>query len=76
MVCYILYTVSPEVVERFNSPYVYLTSLFVLAGIIRYLHITIVDVKNGSPTRVLLHDRFIQGCIICWIATFALIIYL
>lgn len=76
MVCYILYTVSPEVVERFNSPYVYLTSLFVLAGIIRYLQITIVDVKNGSPTRVLLHDRFIQGCIICWIASFALIIYL
>ena len=76
MVCYIMYTVSPQVVERFNSPYVYLTSLFVLAGIIRYLQITIVDVKSGSPTHVLLHDRFIQGCFICWIITFALIIYL
>ena len=75
MVCYIMYTVSPQVVERFNSPYVYLTSLFVLAGIIRYLQITIVDVKSGSPTHVLLHDRFIQGCFICWIITFALIIY-
>lgn len=75
MVCYIMYTVSPQVVERFNSPYVYLTSLFVLAGIIRYLQITIVDVKSGSPTRVLLHDRFIQGCILCWIIAFALIIY-
>ena len=76
MVCYIMYTVSPVVVERFNSPYVYLTSLFVLAGIIRYLQITIVDVKSGSPTRVLLKDRFIQGCVICWIVSFALIIYL
>lgn len=76
MVCYIMYTVSPQVVERFNSPYVYLTSLFVLAGIIRYLQITIVDVKSGSPTYVLLHDRFIQGCFICWIITFAFIIYL
>ena len=76
MVCYILYSVSPEVVERFDSPYVYLTSLFVLAGIIRYLQLTIVDVKNGNPTRVLLHDRFIQCCIAGWIAAFALIIYL
>lgn len=76
MVCYIMYTVSPQVVERFNSPYVYLTSLFVLAGIIRYLQITIVDVKSGSPTRVLLHDRFIQGCVLCWLIAFALIIYL
>lgn len=76
MVCYIMYSVSPKVVERFNSPYVYLTSLFVLAGIIRYLQITIVDVRSGSPTRVLLKDRFIQGCVICWIVSFALIIYL
>ena len=76
MVCYIMYTVSPVVVERFNSPYVYLTSLFVLAGIIRYLQITVVDVKSGSPTKVLLKDRFIQGCILCWIIAFVLIIYL
>ena len=76
MVCYIMYTVSPRVVERFNSPYVYLTSLFVLAGIIRYLQITVVDVKSGSPTAVMLKDRFIQGCVLCWLVTFALIIYL
>ena len=76
MVCYIMYSVSPRVVERFNSPYVYLTSLFVLAGIIRYLQITVVDVKSGSPTSVMLKDRFIQGCIICWLIAFALIIYL
>ena len=76
MVCYIMYTVSPKVVERFNSPYVYLTALFVLAGIIRYLQITVVDVKSGSPTRVLLRDRFIQGCVLCWIVAFLLIIYL
>ena len=76
MVCYIMYSVSPRVVERFNSPYVYLTSLCVLAGIIRYLQITVVDMQSGSPTKVLLKDRFIQGCVICWLVTFALILYL
>lgn len=75
MVCYIMYTVSPEVIERFHSAYIYITSVFVLAGIIRYLQLTIVDVKSGSPTKVLMNDRFIQACIIGWILTFALILY-
>lgn len=75
MVCYIMYTVSPEVIERFNSRYVYVTSVFVLAGIIRYLQVTIVDVKSGSPTRVLVHDHFIQACIVGWTLAFCVIIY-
>jgi len=76
LVCYIMYTVSPWVVSRFNSSYVYLTSVFVLAGIIRYLQITIVETRSGSPTSVLLHDHFIHGCILCWLIAFTLILYL
>lgn len=75
MVCYIMYTVDQEVIARMNSNYVYLTSVFVLAGIIRYLQLTIVDVKSGSPTKVLMCDRFLQYCIAGWIITFLLIIY-
>lgn len=76
MVCYIMYTVSDKVVTRMNTSYLYLTSVFVLAGIIRYLQITIVDVKSGSPTKVLMKDRFIQCCILGWIFVFFLILYL
>ena len=75
MVCYIMYTVDPEVIARMGSRYVYLTSVFVLAGIIRYLQLTIVDVKSGSPTKVLMKDRFVQCSIIGWIISFVLIIY-
>lgn len=75
MVCYIMYTVSEEVVERMHTQYLYATSVFVLAGIVRYLQITIVDVKSGSPTKVLMKDRFVQLCIIGWILTFILILY-
>ena len=76
MVCYIMYTVSPEVIERFHSSYIYVTSIFVLAGIIRYLQLTIVDVKSGSPTKVLLKDHFVLACIVGWIVTFVIILYL
>ncbi len=75
MVCYIMYTVSEEVIERLGSRYLYVTSIFVLAGIIRYLQLTIVDVKSGSPTQVLMKDRFIQLCIVAWVVVFALILY-
>lgn len=76
MMCYLMYSVSPEVVARLDCEYVYVTSIFVLAGILRYLQIAIVDVKSGSPTKVLLKDRFVQACIICWVASFATILYL
>ena len=76
IVCYIIYTVSPEVEARMNSQYVYITSIFVLAGILRYLQITIVDIQSGSPTKIMLHDRFIQICLFLWACLFAFIIYL
>lgn len=75
MVCYIMYTVSDEVVERMHTSYLYVTSIFVLAGIMRYLQLTIVDVKSGSPTKVLMTDRFIQCCVLGWVAAFFLILY-
>jgi 4-hydroxybenzoate polyprenyltransferase len=76
IVAYIMYTVSPDVIQRFNCRYVYLTSFFVITGIFRYLQITIVDSKSGSPTKILMRDHFIQACIIGWIVSFLFIIYL
>ncbi len=75
MVCYIMYTVSPEVVARLGSGYVYVTSLFVLAGILRYLQLTFVKEKSGSPTAILIGDRFIHVCVAGWALTFLLLIY-
>ena len=75
MVCYIMYTISDSVIERIGNQYLYITSIFVLAGIIRYLQIAIVDVKSGSPTKILLKDRFIQLCIAGWLIAFAIILY-
>lgn len=76
MVCYILYTVQPDVEQRLGSQWVYLTSIFVLAGILRYLQIAIVDEKSGDPTAILLKDRFIQGCAVGWVLSYMIILYL
>lgn len=76
IMCYILYTLSNEVLERTGSKSLYATSAFVLAGILRYLQLIFVDGKSGSPTQILLHDNFIQTCIAGWIAMFVIILYI
>ena len=76
MVCYLMYTMSPEVIERMGTRYVYLTSGWVLAGLLRYLQNMIVFGLSGSPTKSLVKDHFIQFCILGWLASFFVIIYL
>ena len=73
-VTYILYTLSPEVTER-SSEYLYTTIPFVLAGIMRYLQIILVEKSNCNPTDILLQDRTLQFTITGWFIIFALLIY-
>lgn len=75
LVCYIMYTVSPEVIAQFHNDYLYLTSVFVLVGLLRYIQIAVVEKKSGNPTKVILRDRFIQLDGLAWLISFLLIIY-
>jgi len=75
IVAYTIYTTSTEVVERFHSEYLYLTALFVILGIMRYLQIAFVHLDSGSPTKIVLKDHFMQATIIAWIISFTWILY-
>ena len=75
LVCYIMYTVDKVDVEQFGTPYIYLTSIFVIVGLLRYMQLALVDEKTGDPTKVLLHDRFTRCVVVGWIASFLIIIY-
>jgi decaprenyl-phosphate phosphoribosyltransferase len=72
---YIMYTVSPAVVARFSTDKLYLTTAFVVIGILRYLQMIFVEKKGGAPTEILFTDRLIQFTIGAWLVTFALLIY-
>lgn len=72
---YLVYSLSPEVEARFNSSCVYLTSIFVIAGILRYMQDTMVNTGSGDPVRLFYRDPFIIGCSLLWLASFILIIY-
>ncbi len=75
LVCYIMYTVSPEVMRNFHTNKLYLTSIFVLVGLLRYMQIAVVDKRSGDPTKVVLRDRFVQLDVLAWLIAFFLIIY-
>ena len=75
LVCYIMYTVSPEVTVRTGVDYLYLTCVPVLIGLLRYIQISVVDKKSGNPTKIMLHDRFIQITVLVWLLMFLAIIY-
>jgi len=58
-----------------QNPNIYMTTLFVILGILRYLQITMVENKSGSPTKILLKDRFIQITVLCWIIAYYIFVY-
>ena len=76
LVCYIMYTVSPEVLEHFHTDKLYLTTVFVLVGLLRYIQIAVVDQQSGDPTKILLRDRITQVIVVVWLAAFLFLIYI
>ena len=75
IVSYVNYTISPAAFEKFGHR-LYYTALFVIAALMRYLQITFIHNKAGSPTDVLYKDRFIQVTLVLWAASFFVILYL
>lgn len=75
IVAYISYCVSPSIIEKFNTEDLYLTVVFVILGILRYMQLTFVQEKSGSPSKVLLKDLFLQITIVAWVISFILLIY-
>ena len=75
IVAYTIYTTSAEVVKRVDSEYLYLTALFVILGVMRYLQISFVFKDSGSPTQILLKDHFMQLTLVGWGFSFAWILY-
>jgi 4-hydroxybenzoate polyprenyltransferase len=75
LVSYLLYTTDPANMRNLGTDRLFLTVPFVMAGVLRYLQITLVEERSGSPTTVVLQDRFMLVTVLGWIATFAILIY-
>lgn len=75
LVSYLIYTTEAETMARFGTENLYYTSPFVMMGVLRYLQIALVEERSGSPTTLVLTDTMLIGCILAWVVTFGLLIY-
>jgi len=75
LITYVLYTVDGGTVARFHSNKLYLTAVFVVFGIFRYLYLIHRQDLGGSPTKLVISDRPLCSAILAWILAFAIIVY-
>jgi 4-hydroxybenzoate polyprenyltransferase len=76
VVSYALYTLSPDVQNKFPGKRLEITIPFVLFGIFRYLHLIHHGEQGGNPTRSLFTDPVLLLVVLFWAAFVILIIYL
>ena len=69
IVCYALYTVSPDTVALHGTPYLVLTLPWVLLGTFRYLFRLHVRGGGGDPAEELLRDPILAVAGLGWIGT-------
>lgn len=74
VVAYTMYTLTPTAVEHFGTDRISLSVVFVILGILRYLQLTFVHQDSGSPTRIVMKDRFLQVVILCWAGFFVAVV--
>jgi decaprenyl-phosphate phosphoribosyltransferase len=75
IVAYLMYTMDQMTQARLHTYRLYYTSVFVIAGLMRYLQIIYVNSDAGSPTKILYRDRFIQVTLILWFTSYISILY-
>jgi len=74
-VCYLLYALSPETIQKFHTNLFFLTFFPVLYGLMRYLVLSSKSELVGKPERALVTDRPLIMAILFWILTVVLIVY-
>jgi 4-hydroxybenzoate polyprenyltransferase len=75
LICYALYTMSAETIERFGTNKLIFTVPFVLYGIFRYLYLVHKKGGGGNPESIITSDKPLLINIFLWVLTAGLIIY-
>jgi len=75
IVAYLLYTLSADTLARHGTRHLYLTSFWVVLGFLRFLQLTFVEERSGSPTLTLWQDVFLQAVILAWLANWYFLLY-
>ena len=72
---YILYTISPETIRRFQTDGLIYTTPFVLYGVFRFLYLIYIRKKGQDTATDIISDPPILLAVAGWVLTVALVLY-
>lgn len=75
IVCYALYTVAPETVDKFHTDALIYGTVFVIYGMLRYLALIEDPKYGGNPSKLLIDDKPLLLTLVLWGVYNAAIIY-
>jgi 4-hydroxybenzoate polyprenyltransferase len=75
VVVYVTYTLDSATRAFFKSDYLWATTIFVAAGIARFVHIVRHRPKAESPTQEMLSDGFMVAVVLLWITVVFFLVY-
>ncbi|WP_046755602.1 UbiA prenyltransferase family protein [Kordia jejudonensis] len=75
IVTYIMYTIDEDVISRFDTDEIYITTIFVVLAMLRHLQQTFVHNNTESPVKYILKDHLILIIILMWLSSFYFLIY-
>jgi 4-hydroxybenzoate polyprenyltransferase len=76
VICYALYTMSKDTIEKIGTSKLIYTIPFVLYGIFRYLYLVHQKEEGGSPTEIMFTDKPMLINVSLWVVTSIVFIYI
>ena len=76
LIAYATFAISADTAQRLGTPRLGITIPFVLYGIFRYLYLVHQKRGGGSPASMLMTDRPLLACVVLWVGTVAVLMYL
>ena len=76
LICYALYTMSKDTIEKLGTSKLIYTIPFVLYGIFRYLYLVHQKEEGGSPTEIMFTDKPMIINLCLWVISSVVFIYL
>ncbi|MBI3992944.1 MAG: decaprenyl-phosphate phosphoribosyltransferase [Candidatus Lambdaproteobacteria bacterium] len=72
---YILFTVSAHAISHFGAPYLYISSAFVILGVLRYVQLAHDGQGTDDPSTLAVRDPLLRYCVLAWLITLYVLIY-
>ena len=73
---YALYTLDPGNKERIGTDFLFITLIWVIAGVLRYLQLIFLNHSTDTPVQMLLKDHPLKLILLAWGLNFYYLIYL